>query len=390
MRPSAIRFAEDGGPVLVGFGRQSETDPSTTTRAAEPWAHVAPETRRSGRCELPGEIYALTATLYTLIAGRHQADLFYAEAYDGMMAAIPNPLRQVIYGGCAYNPAERPRDVESFRSLLASRLEGIGSPTIGDAPWRPEPMPEQPPDFIVPDGHLQAVLSALRGAAAPPLASRRTPEISRSSEMEDSAPTLATGGGALDYTMPVLHRKDPGFRDPFEPVDPGDLPAYVDPRAQGGMVPSPPQRFTVRDVGATPATPPPAPSRGVMHRAVPLLSGLVGVLAVVATTMMIGVSIFAWLATAQMRADAELVRRVRSEKTLVEHLASTNPDRQAVEEAWFAFEQRPTAENAAAFARVVQKSDRGETTPADTRATVKRLHAALSAWERATRAEPLP
>ena len=43
IRPRLVRFADDAGVVLTGFGEIRVVDATTAGRVAEPWAHLAPE-----------------------------------------------------------------------------------------------------------------------------------------------------------------------------------------------------------------------------------------------------------------------------------------------------------------------------------------------------------
>lgn len=373
IRPSAIRFSEDGSPVLTGFGRQTRLESSTSARSAEPWAHLAPELRRTGIADPRTEVYGLGATLYTLVAGRHQADLFYAEAYDGLMTPVPIGLRPVIYKACAYEPEERPEDVEAFRSLLASRMDREAS--LSDVPWRAEVLPNAAPDLVVPDGQLQ-ILIAMLGSSRPAAAQARPVEAQEAASTLDSA-------SKVRYAMPRLLRKDPGFRDPFEPLDPNDLPSYVDPLHTPELSPRRPPPFTVRKSGS--GTPTPVPTRRTRGPGMQIAGTLFGGLAFgVGVVMLVLIAVlggFAWVATTGMRADRAFVDAVLAEGPSVEVIASTSLDRRVIEESWFRFADAPTPDNGAAYVRQVMAAAQTETATSETRTVARRLEMALERWE---------
>ncbi|MEQ1505248.1 MAG: serine/threonine-protein kinase, partial [Myxococcota bacterium] len=345
VRPSVVRFAEEGGPVLVGFGRVARLDVNTSGRSAEPWAHLAPEMRRSWSPDPRTEVYSLGAMLYTLLAGRHQADLFYAEAYDGLMAPVPGALRPVVFRACAYDPAERLQDVESFRSLLTSRLDQLGA--LGEVPWRPELLPDRPPDHVVPDAQLQ-ILIQLLGRRSPTAEARPVGPHEGSSTIDREAFLGPEGDGlrGLPYQMPRLERKDPGFRDPFEEVDARDLPEYVDLAGSPSLQRRRPPPFVVDHTGSSEANTP-VPARRKMRQGPvigPVLGAVIGLMALSAVGFAAALAVVAWLATAGIRADARFVEAVESERTAAELLAATSPDRTALEEAWFRFDDDPSAD----------------------------------------------
>ena len=368
VRPSMVRFSEEGTPVLVGFGRATRLDGATTARVAEPWAHLSPEMRQHWEPSVPSEIYALAAMLYTLLAGRHQADLFYAEAYDGLLAPVPGALRPIILRGCAYDPNDRPVDVETFRAMLAARVEMLGTP--GEPPWKAEPLPDRPPDQVVPDAPLLGLI-ALLGPRPPTASARRV-------ESTDSASTLNSEGAArLPYAMPQIVRKDPGFRDPFEDESEADVPGYVD--ATWHSTPTPrPIRAHIDRLSSTnpipPERPEPPPPR------VPLLLILIG-LTTLATAGAGVLMMVAWLALAPVRSEQALVDAVLAERAAAEVLASTSADRPALEEAWFRFADAPTAEHAAAYVQLAIVAGHAETAPIEAQRAVERMEQALHHWE---------
>ena len=336
VRPSVLRFAEDGGPVLTGFGRRPKLDGHTTGRTSEPWAYLAPEQRGTFDPSPPSEVYALGALMYTLVVGRSQADLFYAESYDGLLAPIPVTLRPLILKACAYNPGERPPDVEAFRNLLGGRVDQLGA--VGETPWRPEPLPV---------------------------------------EGEHSASTFDSERKRL-YTMPKIERKEQSYRDPFAYVDPVELPDYLDPVARSSAARPRP----VKIEPPPQATPRPTVERGSSASAylLPALSGLAvfamsAVVFVVIVTLGLGaIQIY------DTYLDKEFVSAVLAERSLVESLASSSDNRDALERAWFRFSDDPSPENAAAYANLAVAAARKETAPSEAKASAQRLEAALDAW----------
>lgn len=368
VRPSMVRFSEEGSPVLVGFGRATRLDGATTARVAEPWAHLSPEMRQHWEPDVPSEIYALAAMLYTLLAGRHQADLFYAEAYDGLLAPVPGALRPIILRGCAYDPNDRPADVEAFRAMLAARVEMLGTP--GEPPWKSEPLPDRPPEQVVPDAPLLGLI-ALLGPRPPSASARRI-------DSTDSASTLNSEGAArLPYAMPQIVRKDPGFRDPFEEVATEDVPGYIDPGWREVGTPRPVQTNVDRLSSTNPV---PAERYENVQPRVPLLLVLIGI--VTAATAFVGmVLVVAWFALGPVRSDQALVEAVLAERAAAEILASSSVDRAALEDAWFRFADEPTADHAAAYIQLATVAGHAETATIEAKLAVERMEQALASWE---------
>ncbi|MEQ1568018.1 MAG: hypothetical protein ABMA64_20430 [Myxococcota bacterium] len=369
LRPSVIRFSDDGSPVLTGFADAPKLDVTASGRLAEGWAHIAPEVRERGRPDVRAEVYSLGALLYTLVAGRHQPDLSFAEAYEGLLAPIPGALRPVILRACAHDPMLRPGDVDTFRALLGSTMERLGS--LGDLPWRPEPSPDHPPDRIVPDPAILAILSVLGGP----------PAAAKAQQVDEISSTMDSEQARVPYSMPEVRREAPGFRDPFHG---SDLPDYVD---QGHRTRVATQRRTV----VTPAgasvggerrrpAPEPRPSR--------MTSGLVAVgiaLAVAigsaAAVTSIGIAgIELW----HVSRDRAFVDAVLAERATAGALVSASTNPKSAEQAWFALLDRPTPENAAEYVRLVQGAAAADplVTPPDVRGAAVRMAAALDGWER--------
>jgi hypothetical protein len=356
LRPSVVRFAEDAGPVLTGFGVIPKIDGTTSGRSAEPWAHLAPELRHRWRPDAQSEVYALGALLYTLLTGRHQADLFYAEAYEGMLTAVPPSLQPVITTACNYDPGARPDGVEAFRAMLLAKLASLGPPS--QPPWRPAPLAE-PPAEIVPDKQVAALIATLG----------RRPGGAKAVVIKGDSSTLEKT--PLPYVMPTIEpHKDPGFHDPFERTDPSMLPSYVAKDARLVRRPVAHREVTYRsDEGRAPREVPRTDLRLFL-----VAGGLLG--ALVALLALTG-----WLVTAPGRADAAFVEAVYAEQTAVGILAESSPERQALEEAWFRFADDRTPEKARAYLRLAREAGKASTAAPEATLAVERMEAALSEWE---------
>jgi len=132
-RPDVVQFSEDGSAVLTSFGQRAVLRDTPETRAGADWAHLAPELRQAWQPDAATDVYALGALLYMMVSGKPSADLFYAEAYEGLLSAIPRSLRPLLHRACAFAPTERFTTEALYTALRKAQADF--PPARPPAPW---------------------------------------------------------------------------------------------------------------------------------------------------------------------------------------------------------------------------------------------------------------
>jgi hypothetical protein len=362
IRPRLVRFADDAGVVLTGFGELRVVDATTAGRVAEPWAHLAPEQRVEWNPDEAGDVYSLGALLYTLVVGRYNGDLFRIAPSDPALSSLHADLQSIVLTACARDPRARYRAVEAFGNALASKMHGLGT-VEHPLPWHLdiESLPSSSGERVVPDAGVRELLrvvgrygaEARERSSGKPEATAKTPIPYAMSRLPENAPAFAERRAAL--TIP------PESTDPMANVKVFGL-----------------------NTGKRNVAPPPPPKRD--YRAWFLAGGVAaGVASIVA-----GIVFAVWLSTAEIRANSALTNAIEFERVAAETLATYAKDRRQVEAAWFAFndasaEEKPLA--AAAFARVAigVRDDALTPLPLETAAAIDRMASALEEWERAAK-----
>jgi serine/threonine protein kinase len=145
VKPHNVLLAETGAVVLTDFGvaRPGAQTTRTTATVATTHAFAAPELLRDGRADQRSDLYALAATLYSLLTGvpphplrPGEPEVRYLERIikepaPVLPATVPPALADVIRRGLASDPADRHVDVGAFaRDLLeAASSCGVAIPT---------------------------------------------------------------------------------------------------------------------------------------------------------------------------------------------------------------------------------------------------------------------
>jgi len=128
VKPANIKITPEGRPMLVDFGIAKIYDPVLRTtagaRAVTP-GYSPPEQYGRGHTDNRSDIYALGATLYTLLTGQEPADS--VESLIGATELAPprqlnpnisKPVAQAIMAAMAPDPAHRYQAVGEFKAAL--------------------------------------------------------------------------------------------------------------------------------------------------------------------------------------------------------------------------------------------------------------------------------
>ncbi len=218
IKPGNILVAKEGMYKLADFGiaRVAEAENSTRTGSllGTP-AYMAPE-QWNGSKELDGraDLFALAATLYSLVTLQTPQDLHIPESQEEQLRQLPEPIRTVIQRGARYRPGDRYGSAQemldavniAYRRLLGQ--EPITVPPLADmgrsksATSNSEP--PRPPSGAGAQGQSlgSALSQGLSQGPGPTLAPvSRMPRFSMLPE--DSHPGLSTMDGPLLELEPV-------------------------------------------------------------------------------------------------------------------------------------------------------------------------------------------
>jgi serine/threonine protein kinase len=135
VKPHNILLANDGLAKLTDFGiahvgLEGFQDAQTRTGSIMgTWAFMAPEQRLGQGLRDPRvDLYAATATLYSILTARLPGDLHVTEAHDTLFAGIPDPLHAILAKGARYKPEERYPSAAAMAEALAAVIPELGTP----------------------------------------------------------------------------------------------------------------------------------------------------------------------------------------------------------------------------------------------------------------------
>ncbi len=148
---------DDGGSFkLTDFGIARVDDNTSMTATGSQigtFSFMAPEQRSNTKAvDERADIYALGASLYTMLTARTSAELFIAEDEDELLAPVPEQFRPVIIRACAYRREDRYPTIFDMQGELLSALARLPSSAFEHAPLADaKPLPAGPPDLL-PEG----------------------------------------------------------------------------------------------------------------------------------------------------------------------------------------------------------------------------------------------
>jgi len=149
IKPHNILMTDRGVPKLADFGvaHLPSEDNAGVTRTGVvmgTWSFMAPEQRASSRRVDPrSDIYAVAATLYTLVTGHTEPDLFDFETDSEIFRRLPEALRPALHRATRYARSDRYDDAVALRAELDACLPALED--LPPAAW-PTVAPTDAPD----------------------------------------------------------------------------------------------------------------------------------------------------------------------------------------------------------------------------------------------------
>ena len=148
IKPHNILITDGGVPKLADFGvahlpSEEHGGVTRTGVVMGTWSFMAPEQRASSRRVDPrSDVYAVAATLYTLVTGYTEPDLFDFELDSSIMQRLPEPLRPVVHRATRYARSQRYPDAVTLREDLERCLPALEDSEA--APWPTVALTEAP------------------------------------------------------------------------------------------------------------------------------------------------------------------------------------------------------------------------------------------------------
>ncbi len=125
IKPQNVLVTSTGRPKVTDFGIAHVVDDSgrnsltQTGSVMGTWGFMAPEQRVSARkVDARSDLYAVGATLYTLLTNKLPVDLFAADLDEELLAGIDEKLRLIIAKSTKYKPDDRYGSVEEMSQVL--------------------------------------------------------------------------------------------------------------------------------------------------------------------------------------------------------------------------------------------------------------------------------
>ncbi|OBV36602.1 serine/threonine-protein kinase [Janthinobacterium psychrotolerans] len=161
LKPSNLMLEANGKVRILDFGLARQLDPQATQTTAlcdlqGTIAYMAPE-RLTGRLpDMRGDIYALGAMLYEMLAGQrpfaHLNGLALAAAHmqsnavwPAMPASVPPAIAALVRSMTAHDPLERPRTMRDVREAIAAQRSASGTSPLPSAQTK---LPPETPSSV--------------------------------------------------------------------------------------------------------------------------------------------------------------------------------------------------------------------------------------------------
>ncbi len=128
IKPQNILLDDEGNPCLTDFGIALVNDEALRRNATRTgtvmgtWGFMPPEQRHDAhRVDERADVYALGATLWSMLRGKTPTDLFAAEMEPTILSGLPPELAELIRVATRYRPEDRFQSAEE----LAMRLRRV-------------------------------------------------------------------------------------------------------------------------------------------------------------------------------------------------------------------------------------------------------------------------
>lgn len=166
VKPHNVMVTRDGVCRVTDFGiarvGDSQNSQTKTGSVMGTWGYMAPEQRTNAKgVDERSDVYAVGATLYTLLTDRMPMDLFAAERNASILEGIEEPLISLLIKSTEYDRDDRFANVTEFAEALEEVFDQLSPIPEGTAPLaldappepaRPDPTAYKPATEIGTDG----------------------------------------------------------------------------------------------------------------------------------------------------------------------------------------------------------------------------------------------